>query len=95
MSNEFWSFMNILLQQYGLFALIGFAQFVIILYFFRLVAKKEEEKSELQERLLEVAEKRFKDAKEGQEDYESLAHNLDKSINLLISVIRRNGNNGP
>jgi len=39
---------------------------------------------------LELSEKRLADAKEERQDYENLAHDLDKHINLLIRVFRRN-----
>jgi uncharacterized membrane-anchored protein YhcB (DUF1043 family) len=94
MEGAFWAFLSLLLREYGIVALVVVVQIGIIVYLFKLLAGKDDEKSKLQERLLELSEKRLEQAKEERADYEELARNLDKSINLLIKVFRsrRNGN---
>ncbi len=90
--DPFWDFLALLFKQYGLVAIIEVIQCVGIIYLFRLLNKKEAEKNELTEKLLELSEKRLEDAKEEREDYERLATNLNKSVDLLIKVFRqRNG----
>ena len=90
--DPFWAFLALLFKQYGIVAIIEVVQVVGIVYLFRLLNRKEAEKSQLTEKLLELSEKRLEDAKEEREDYEGLAVNLNKSIDLLIKVFRqRNG----
>lgn len=92
LGDPFWEFLGMLLQDYGLLAVIEVAQIGIIVYLFRLLDGKEAQKLELSERLLDLSGKRLEDAKEEREDYEELSRNLDKSIDLLIKVFRqRNG----
>lgn len=90
--DPFWAFLGMLLKQHGLLAVVQAVQIFGIIYLFRLLNRKEAEKTQLTEKLLELSEKRLEDAKEEREDYEELARGLDKSINLLIKVFRqRNG----
>ncbi len=70
----------------GLLALIEAIQVVALVYLFRALRQKEAQ-------LLNMSEKRLKDVTESKEDYEELAKNLDKSIDLLIKVFKKqNGN---
>lgn len=95
MGDEFWSFLTLLLREHGLLSVLAIGELGIIVYLFKLVNKREGEKTKLQERLLELSERRLEDAKEEREDYETLARDLDTHINLLIKVFRKyNGDNG-
>lgn len=95
MPGEFWEFLSLLLKDYGLLSIVVILESVLVVYLFWLLSKKETEKTGLQDKLVEMAERRLEDAKEEREDYEELARNLDKSINLLATVVRRrNGHEG-
>jgi len=91
--SEFWELLSLLFKTYGLTALFGAALLAVIAYLLFVLRESRKENKDLQEKLLQLAEKRLEDAKEEREDYEELAKNLDKSINLLISVFnnRRSG----
>jgi len=92
MSSEFWAFMNAILQNYGLIAVVEIAQIAGIVYLLRLLSRRETENSKLQAKLLELSEKRLEDAKDERKEYEDLARGLDRSINLLVRVFReKNG----
>ena len=95
---EFWEFLSIMLNQYGPLALVELGQAALIVWVLRQYSCQEKEKVKFQELLLELSEKRVEDAREEREDYEELARNLDKSINLLIKVFRKksdlNGDGG-
>lgn len=95
MPGSFWEFLTLLLKNYGLIAVIEILQIGLVVYLFHLLGKKEVDKTDLQNKLLETAERRLADAREEREDYEELARNLDKSINLLVKVVRsRNRDEG-
>ena len=79
-----WDFLQLVLKDYGLLALIEVIEVVAIIYLFRLNQKKQEE-------VVKLYEKRVEDVSESKEDYEELAHKLDQSIDLLIKVFKRNG----
>jgi hypothetical protein len=88
-----WELLTELFKAYGLLAVVEAVQVLLVVYLFRFINRKEAEKNILQEKLLELSEKRLEDAKEEREDYEELARNLERSIDLLIKVFRkRNGN---
>lgn len=89
MPGEFWEFLSVVLKQSGFLALVELAQAGLIFWLLRNQTRAEKEKSKLQDKLLELSEKRLEDAREEREDYEELARNLDKSINLLIKVFRK------
>ena len=82
-----WDFLTHIFQSGGFFALVAVVEAAVIAYLFRSNQKK-------QDQLLELYEKRVKDVTETKEDYEELAQKLDKSIDLLIKVFKRNGNGG-
>ncbi len=79
-----WDFLKLILQDYGLLALIQVAQAGVIAYLFRTNQKKQDE-------IVKLYEKRVEDVSESKEDYEELSHKLDQSIDLLIKVFKRNG----
>lgn len=79
-----WDFLAAVLKEYGLVALIQVAQTAAIVYLFRINQKR-------QDVIVQLYEKRMKDVKESKDHYEELSRNLDKSIDLLIKVFRRNG----
>lgn len=89
MPGEFWEFLSAVLKQHGFLALVEIAQAGLILWLLRNQTRADKDKAKLQDKLLELSEKRLEDAKEEREDYEELARNLDKSINLLIKVFRK------
>lgn len=95
MSGEFWDFASLLVREYGLLALIELVQAGMIFWLFRIQQKLEQERSVLQDKLLELSEKRLEDAREEREAYEELSRNLNKSIDLLIKAFRKkHGLNG-
>jgi hypothetical protein len=80
-----WDFLTALLQSQGFSALVIFAEAGAIAYLYRRTQKRHEE-------IVQLYQKRVQDIKESRDDYEELARNLDKSIDLLIKVFRqRNG----
>jgi len=79
-----WDFLTALLQSQGFSALIIFAEAGAIVFLYRRTLKRQDE-------IVSIYEKRMKDLKESRDDYEELARNLDKSIDLLIKVFRKNG----
>jgi len=79
-----WDFLGQIFQSGGFFALVSVVEAGVIAYLFRSNQKK-------QDQLLDFYEKRVKDVTETKEDYEELAQKLDKSIDLLIKVFKKNG----
>ena len=77
-----WDFLTEIFRAEGLLALIQVVEAVAIVYLFRLLRAKEGQ-------ILEMSEKRVQDVTENKEDYEELAKNLDKSIDLLIKAFRK------
>lgn len=92
--DPFWSLLTLLFKQYGLIVLIEIIQSIGIVYLFKLLNKKEVEKNQLTDKLLELSEKRLEDAKEERKDYEDLTKSLNKSIELLIKVFRQKNGEG-
>lgn len=88
--DEFWVFLTFLLKEYGVMAVAFVGLLGIVAYQFKLLKASEVDKTNLQNKLLELSEKRLADAKEERQDYEELARDLDKHINLLIKVFRKN-----
>ena len=89
MPGEFWEFLSAVLKQYGFLALVEIAQAGLIFWLLRNQARADKDKAKLQDKLLELSEKRLEDAREEREDYEELARNLERSIDLLIKVFRK------
>lgn len=89
MPGEFWEFLAAVVRQYGFLALIEIAQAGLILWLLRNQVLADKDKTKLQDKLLELSEKRLEDAREEREDYEELARNLERSINLLIKAFRK------
>ncbi len=77
-----WEFLMEVFKVGGFLAVIEVAQVVALFYLFRALRQKEAQ-------LLDMSEKRLKDVTESKEDYEELAKNLDKSIDLLIKVFKK------
>ncbi len=80
-----WDFFGAIFNTYGLLALVEAAEVVAIVYLFRLNQKKQEE-------LLAQSERRLEDVIEEREKYQELARDIERSIDLLIKVLRKNGN---
>ena len=87
--DEFWVFLTLLLKEYGVMAVAFVGLLGIVAYQFKLLKASEVDKTNLQNKLLELSEKRLADAKEEREDFEDLARDLDKHISLLIKVFRK------
>jgi len=85
---SFWAFLQMLLVNYGMLALVELTQIFLVVYLFRLIKSIDEEKKQLVDKLLECCKKRLEDAKEERDEYEDLAKNLDASIDLLIKTFR-------
>lgn len=94
MSAAIWEFLTLLVQQYGIIVLLIVGLAGLVAYLLRELKGSRAENKALQDQLLALAEKRLEDAKEEREDYEDLAKNLDKSINLLITVFSKLKNDG-
>ena len=77
-------FLTAVFQTYGLVALIEVVEVVAIVYLFRLNQKKQEE-------LLAQSERRLEDVIEEREKYQELASDIEKSIDLLVKVLKKNG----
>jgi predicted ribosome quality control (RQC) complex YloA/Tae2 family protein len=97
-----WEFLNNLLSQGGIAAVVSVVVLCILYRHARadekrekkmlLLAKEQIDKSEKdQDRLLDLYEKRLEDVKDERERYEELADNLNKSLDLLIKVLKKNG----
>jgi len=80
-----WDFLSAIFNTYGLIALIEVAEVIAIVYLFRLNQKKQEE-------LLAQSERRLEDVIEEREKYQELASDIEKSIDLLVKVLKKNGN---
>lgn len=94
MESELWGFLTLLLKEYGLVSIVAVGLLGIVAYQFKLLKAAESDKTNLQDKLLQLSEKRLADAKEERQDYEELARDLDKHINLLIKVFRKNTDDG-
>jgi hypothetical protein len=90
MDSELWAFLTLLLKEYGLVAICLVVLTGIVVHLFRQLKSEQTKNTDLQNKLLELSEKRLADAKEERQDYEELARDLDKHINLLIKVFRKN-----
>jgi transcriptional regulator GlxA family with amidase domain len=84
-----WDFLLELLKTHGLLSVIQVAQAVVIVYLFRESQKKDKAIHTLNDKLLAQSEKRLEDALEEKESYEELARGLDRSIDLLIKVFKK------
>lgn len=83
-----WDLLLALLQQQGPTALVVALLAAAIIYLYRQNENKAAE-------IVILHEKRLSDALSCKDDYEALAKNLDKSIDLLVEVFRsKNGNGG-
>lgn len=77
-----WEFLTEIFRSGGFLALVEVLQVVAIVHLYKALRDKESH-------LLELSEKRLQDMTEHKEDYEELAKNLDKSIDLLIKVLKK------
>lgn len=89
-----WDFLSEVLKQYGFLAVVEVAQALFIFYLLKALSKKDSEVSSLQNKLLEMNEKRLEDVIDDREKYEELAEKLNISVDVLIKVIRRKNGNG-
>ena len=80
-----WEFLTEILKTHGLLALIEAVQCILIVHLFRLLKAKDQQ-------LETQSEKRLGDVIEEREKYQELASDIEKSIDLLIKVLRKNGN---
>lgn len=90
MDSEFWSFLTLLLKEYGLVSIALVGLLGIVVHLFRQLKAEQTKNTNLQDKLLELSEKRLADAKEERQDYEELARGIDKHIEILIKILRRN-----
>ncbi len=82
---ELITFLTAVLQAHGLLAVIEILEAVLIVYLFRQIRGKDQQ-------LIEQSEKRLEDVVEEREKYQELASDIEKSIDLLIKVLKKNGN---
>jgi len=80
-----WEFLTEIFKTHGLLALVEVVQCVLIVYLFKQIKTKD-----LQ--LLTLSEKRLEDVVEEREEYQELATSIERSIDLLIKVLKKNGN---
>lgn len=80
-----WEFLTAILQTHGLLALIEAIQCILIVYLFRQIKEKDQA-------LSAQAEKRLEDVIDEREKYQELAKGIEKSIDLLVKVLKKNGN---
>jgi len=80
-----WEFLLEILKTHGLLALVETVQCVLIVYLFREIKIKDRQ-------LIEQSEKRLEDVVDEREKYQELASDIEKSIDLLIKVLKKNGN---
>ena len=79
-----WEFLTAILQTHGLLALIEAVQCVLIVYLFKQIRDKDNQ-------LISQSEKRLGDVVDEREKYQELASDIEKSIDLLIKVLKKNG----
>ena len=89
MPGEFWTFLALLFQTYGAPLLVCAAELIFIIYLLRLLKQRDAKQEESQNRILELSEKRLKDALSQRDNYEQLARNIENSIELLIKIFRK------
>jgi len=98
MPGEFWTLVTMLFSDHGFLALFSLGQVGLIVWLVKRYLQLEKEKSVLQEKLLGLSERRLADAKEEKEEYEDLARDLEKSVDLLVKAFRKksdsNGDEG-
>jgi len=80
-----WEFLTEVLKTYGFLALVEVIQCILIVYLFKQVKLKDQ-------KLLDLSEKRLEDVVEEREEYQELAIKIERSIDLLIKVLKKNGN---
>ena len=80
-----WEFLTAILQTHGLLALIEAVQCILIVYLFMQIRDKDKQ-------LISQSEKRLADVVDEREKYQELASDIEKSIDLLIKVLKKNGN---
>jgi hypothetical protein len=80
-----WEFLTTVLQTGGLLALVQAIQCILIVYLFKQIKEKDK-------RIVEQSEKRLEDVVDEREKYQELASDIEKSIDLLIKVLKKNGN---
>ncbi len=77
-----WDFLSEVLKEGGLLAVVEAVQLIVIYYLFRTLRQKDTE-------LTAMAEKRIDDLTDAKDDFQELSKNLDRSIDLLIKVIKK------
>lgn len=80
-----WELLGAVFNTFGLIALVGVVEAAAIVYLFRLNQKKQEE-------ALAQLERRLEDVIEEREKYQELARDIERSIDLLVKVLKKNGN---
>jgi len=89
-----WDFLGEVLKQYGFLAVVEVAQGIFIFYLLQMLSNKDKGILDLQNKLLELNEKRLEDVIEDREKYEELAERLNTSVDVLIKVMRKKNGNG-
>lgn len=89
-----WDFFRAVFDATGIIGLACIAEAGLLYLLLRAYQKKDKRNEELQEKILEMSEKRREDAVECRQEYEDLADELHKSIDLLIKVFQRRNGHG-
>lgn len=80
-----WEFLTEIFKTHGPLALVEVVQCILIVYLFKQIKTKDQQ-------LIDLSEKRLEDVVEEREEYQELATSIEKSIDLLIKVLKKNGN---
>lgn len=89
-----WDFFRAVFDATGIIGLACIAEAGILYLLLRAYQKKDNRNEELQNQILEMSERRREDAVECREEYEELAQELHKSIDILIKVYQKRNGNG-
>jgi hypothetical protein len=84
-----WDFLLEAMHAYGWFAVVQVAEALLIAYLLRENRDKDKRTQELNNNLRQLADKRLEDVKESKEDYEDLARDLNRSLDILIKVFKK------
>ncbi len=84
-----WEFLSGIMEMYGLPALVVAAESILIAYLFKQIQNKDKELTKSNADLQDLANKRLKDVKESNEDYEDLSRDLNRSLDILIKILSK------
>ena len=89
-----WEFLSFLVEEAGIVGLASAVEAVAIVFMAKAYLKKDRELAESNRKLLEMSNKRLQDVVEEREKYQTLSQDMNKSMELLVEVFRRNSGLG-